>query len=309
MTFKVFIFGCGAATPTLQHHPSSQVVNLHDKLFMVDCGEGTQMQCRKFGLGFQKISAIFISHLHGDHYLGLIGLLSSMHLLGRKQKLRIFGPPALKELVQINLELSATHLDYELEFFATNDQKKDLIFEDHTLQVYSLPLKHRVFCTGYLFEEKQRPFKVKKEAIEEYELMPSQILKLKKGEDIGLESGEIIKCSDVCITPPAPRKYAYCSDTIFQPELASLIQGVDLLYHESTFLETEKVRATQTFHSTASQAATIAKLANAKQLLLGHFSSRYRNDALFLDEARPIFDQAMLADEGLMVDIPYQPVH
>jgi ribonuclease Z len=308
MTFKVFIFGCGAATPTLQHHPSSQVVNLHDKLFMVDCGEGTQMQCRKFGFGFQKISAIFISHLHGDHYLGLIGLLSSMHLLGRKQKLRIFGPPALKELVQINLELSATHLDYELEFFATNDQRKELIFEDHTLQVFSLPLKHRVFCTGYLFEEKQRPFKVKRGAIEDYELMPSQILKLKKGEDIVLESGEIIKHADVCVTPPAPRKYAYCSDTIFQPELASLIQGVDLLYHESTFLETEKVRASQTFHSTASQAATIAKLANAKQLLLGHFSSRYRNDALFLDEARPIFDPTILADEGMMVDIPYEPM-
>jgi ribonuclease Z len=305
MTFKVIIFGCGAATPTLQHHPSAQVVNLHDKLFLVDCGEGTQLQFRKYGFGFQKISAVFISHLHGDHYLGLIGLMSSMHLLGRKQKLKVFGPPALEQLIRINLELSSTYLDYEVEFTATSDDEKRLVHEDHTLRVFSIPLKHRVFCTGFLFEEKQRPLKVKRNSIDEYQLMPSHILMLKKGVDAVLEDGRIVTCDEVCVTPPPPRKYAYCSDTTFLPELAQHIEGVDLLYHESTFLESEALRATQTFHSTARQAATIAGLAKAKHLLLGHFSSRYRNDELFLEEAAPVFEKVSLANEGLEIDVPH----
>lgn len=304
MTFKVFIFGCGAATPTLHHHPSAQVVNLHDKLFMVDCGEGTQLQCRKFGFGFQRITAVFISHLHGDHYLGLIGLMSSMHLLGRKQKLKVFGPPALEQLIQINLDLSSTQLSYEVEFTATRDDDKHLIYEDHTLMVYSLPLKHRIFCTGYLFEEKQRPLKVSKQAIEEYQLMPSQILLLKKGLDVVLDNGATLKNSEVCTIPPAPRRYAYCSDTAFLPELVERIQKVDLLYHESTFLESELARAEQTFHSTAGQAAEIARRAGVKQLLLGHFSSRYRDESKFLEEASVIFPHVQLADEGLVVDVP-----
>jgi len=304
MTFKVIIFGCGAATPTLQHHPSAQVVNLHDKLFLVDCGEGTQLQFRKYGFGFQKISAIFISHLHGDHYLGLVGLMSSMHLLGRKQKLKIFGPPALEQLIRINLELSSTYLDYEVEFTPTSDTEKILVHEDQTLRVFSVPLKHRVFCTGFLFEEKQRPLKVKRDFIEEYQLMPSQILLLKKGEDVVLEDGRIVTCDEVCVTPPPPRKYAYCSDTTYLPALAQMIEGVDLLYHESTFLESEALRATQTFHSTAKQAATIAVMAKVKHLLLGHFSSRYRDDQLFLEEASPIFEKVSLANEGLEIDIP-----
>jgi ribonuclease Z len=304
MTFKVIIFGCGAATPTLQHHPSAQVVNLHDKLFLVDCGEGTQLQFRKYGFGFQKISAIFISHLHGDHYLGLVGLMSSMHLLGRKQKLKIFGPPALEQLIRINLELSSTYLDYEVEFTTTSDTEKILVHEDQTLRVFSVPLKHRVFCTGFLFEEKQRPLKVKRDFIEEYQLMPSQILLLKKGEDVVLEDGRIVTCDEVCVTPPPPRKYAYCSDTTYLPELAQMIEGVDLLYHESTFLESEVLRAAQTFHSTAKQAATIAGMAKVKHLLLGHFSSRYRDDQLFLEEASPIFEKVSLANEGLEIDIP-----
>jgi ribonuclease Z len=304
MTFKVIIFGCGAATPTLQHHPSAQVVNLHDKLFLVDCGEGTQLQFRKYGFGFQKISAIFISHLHGDHYLGLVGLMSSMHLLGRKQKLKIFGPPALEQLIRINLELSSTYLDYEVEFTPTSDTEKILVHEDQTLRVFSVPLKHRVFCTGFLFEEKQRPLKVKRDFIEEYQLMPSQILLLKKGEDVVLEDGRIVTCDEVCVTPPPPRKYAYCSDTTYLPELAQMIEGVDLLYHESTFLESESLRAAQTFHSTAKQAATIAGMAKVKHLLLGHFSSRYRDDQLFLEEASPIFEKVSLANEGLEIDIP-----
>jgi ribonuclease Z len=304
MTFKVFIFGCGAATPTLQHHPSAQVINLHDKLFMVDCGEGTQLQCRKYGFGFQRISAVFISHLHGDHYLGLVGLMSSMHLLGRKQKLKVFGPPALQQLIQINLELSSTQLSYEVEFFPTSDHDKQMIYEDHTLRVFSLPLKHRIFCTGFLFEEKQRPLKVIKSFVDEYQLMPSQILQLKKGNDITLDNGVVIRSSDACVIPPPPRSYAYCSDTAFFEDLIQHIPNVDLLYHESTFLESELLRAAQTFHSTAGQAAQIAKRSGAKRLLLGHFSSRYRDESKFLEEASAVFPCVELADEGLVVEIP-----
>jgi ribonuclease Z len=271
---------------------------------MVDCGEGTQLQCRKYGFGFQRISAVFISHLHGDHYLGLVGLMSSMHLLGRKQKLKVFGPPALEQLIQINLDLSATQLSYEVEFVPTQDDDKHLIYEDHTILVYSLPLKHRIFCTGYLFMEKQRPLKVNKWAIDEYQLMPSQILLLKKGLDVTLDNGQVVKNSEVCTVPPPPRSYAYCSDTAFYPELSERIKNVDLLYHESTFLESEKLRAAQTFHSTAREAAEIAKRANAKRLLLGHYSSRYRDETKFVEEASEIFGQVMLADEGLVVDVP-----
>jgi ribonuclease Z len=306
MTFKVIVFGCGAATPTLNHHPSSQVVNLHDKLFMVDCGEGTQLQCRKFGFGFQKISAIFISHLHGDHYLGLIGLMSSMHLLGRKQKLLLFGPPALEELIRINLELSETRLDYEVVFQPTSDQGMQMIHEDHTLEVYSFPLRHRVYCTGFLFKEKQRPLKVPKDVIEQYGLMPTQILSLKKGVEIELEGGAKLLPDVICVKPPDPRLYAYCSDTIYDPKIVEFINKADLLYHESTFLNTEETRANQTFHSTAEQAAKIAKASKVRHLMLGHFSSRYRDEEPFLIEAGAIFESVSLAFEGREIDIPYR---
>ena len=298
MTFELLILGCGAATPTSRHNPSAQLLNVHDKLFLIDCGEGTQMQLRKYKVRFQKIDHIFISHLHGDHYLGLLGLISSMHLLGRQSDLYIYGPPDLQELVEINLKYSETYLSFKIHYQSLQNKHSEIIFEDKTLTVETIPLKHRIPCTGFLFREKQRPLKVIKEKISEYKLTPSQILLLKKGENVILNNQYELRISEACIFPPAPRSYAYCSDTCYYEKLVEVIRGVNLLYHESTFLETEKERAKTTFHSTAKQAASIAKQAEAKNLLLGHYSSRYMDDLGFLAEASEIFDEVRISKEG-----------
>lgn len=298
MNFEVLILGCGAATPTNRHNPSSQVVTLHDKLFMIDCGEGTQMQLRKYKVRFQKIDHIFISHLHGDHYLGLMGLISSMHLLGRKSDLHIYGPEPLKELIDINLKYSETYLDFMIHHHPVNPKSTEQIHEDKTLTVHSFPLRHRVPCNGFLFREKKRQYKVIKEKISEYRLAPSQILLLKKGESITLTSGYKLTVDEACISPENPRAYAYCSDTSYYEKLVDSVKGVDLLYHESTFLESESDRAKTTFHSTAKQAAKIAQLAGAKKLLLGHYSSRYMDDFDFQKEASEVFSDVQLASEG-----------
>jgi len=298
MTFDILILGCGAATPTSRHNPSAQLVNLHDKLFLIDCGEGTQMQLRKCKVRFQKIDHIFISHLHGDHYLGLMGLVSSMHLLGRQSDLHLYGPPPLRELVEINLKYSESYLDFTIHYHPLQNKESELIFEDKTLTVHTIPLKHRVPCTGFLFREKQRAFKVIKEKIHSYKLTPSQILLLKKGEDVVLDNGYELRTTEACITPPVPKSYAYCSDTAYYEKLIEVIRGVDLLYHEATFLESEKERAKFTFHSTAKQAASIAKQAEVKNLLLGHYSSRYKDDLGFAEEAREVFENVQIADEG-----------
>jgi ribonuclease Z len=305
LTFDITILGCGAATPTSKHNPSAQVVNLHDKLFLVDCGEGTQMQMRKFKVRFQRINHIFISHLHGDHYLGLMGFISSMHLLGRQTPLHLYGPADLKDIVDLSLRVSQTFLEYPLIFHATTAEGKQLLFEDKTLLVYSVPLKHRIFCCGFQFVEKDRLPKVSKEAIAKYKLVPSQILELKKGKDIEVD-GQLIKNEEIC-TPAAPaRSYAYCSDTAYYEPLINMLQGTTLIYHESTFLEEEKERAKATFHSTAMQAAKMATKCNAKMLMLGHFSSRYSNDEEFKQQAQQEFPHVMLADEGMVVTLPKQ---
>jgi len=298
MTFEVTILGCGAAAPTTKHHPTSQVVNMHDKLFLIDCGEGTQMQMRKYQIRFQRINHIFISHLHGDHYLGLMGFISSMHLLGRKTKLYIYGPSDLKMLIDINLKASNTYLEYEIEFRATNTKEKEMLYEDKSLEVYSFPLKHRVECCGFLFKEKERKPKVDKELVARYKLRPSQIIQLKRGEDTILDDGSVLAFSTAC-TPADPVKtYAFCSDTAYSESVIENVRGATLLYHESTFLNTEKDRAKTTFHSTAEQAATVAVKANAKKLLLGHFSPRYTSDEEFKTEAQTIFESVFLANEG-----------
>ncbi|MFN0030792.1 MAG: ribonuclease Z [Flavobacteriales bacterium] len=302
MTFEITILGCGAATPTGRHNPSAQVVNVHDKLFLVDCGEGTQMQMRKYKVRMQRINHVFISHLHGDHYLGLMGFISSMHLLGRKAALHIYGPPELKEIIDLSLRASQTYLEYALVFHPTDDGGKQLIYEDKTLSVFSIPLKHRIFCCGFLFVEKQRQPKVRKESIEELGLIPGQILALKKGQDIEIE-GKIWRNDALCTAPPPPRSYAYCSDTASSETVISNLQGTSCLYHESTFLEEEKKRAKETFHSTAKQAARVASAIEANMLILGHFSSRYSDDEAFRQEASEFFANSILADEGLLVRV------
>lgn len=303
MTFEVTILGNGSATPTLRHNPTAQVVNLHDKLFLIDCGEGTQLQMRKFEIRFQKINHVFISHLHGDHYLGLLGYISTMHLLGRKRELHIYGPPDLKTLVEMNLKFSESYLDYQLVFHDLQFKEKELLFEDKTIEVYSFPLKHRISCCGFLFQEKKRPEKIRSEIVQQYKLQPSQILKLKKGENVELPGSGILK-SEMAFEPaPASRKYAYCSDTMYWETILQHIQGANLLYHESTFLEADRDRAKTTFHSTSAQAAKIAKMADVKHLLLGHYSSRYKSLDLFVEEAREVFVDSTLSVEGVTYQV------
>jgi ribonuclease Z len=299
MTFDVTILGCGAAAPTTKHNPTAQVVNMHDKLFLIDCGEGTQMQMRKYKIRFQRINHIFISHLHGDHYLGLLGFISSMHLLGRKTKLYIYGPADLKAIIDINLKASCTFLDYEIEFHATDVKNRQKIYEDKSLEVYSFPLKHRVDCCGFIFWEKQRKPKIEKELIERYKLRPSQIIQLKRGEDTLLDDGSVLPFSVACTPADAPKAYAYCSDTAYSETVIENVKGATLLYHESTFLNSERERAKATFHSTAEQAATVAHKAGAQRLLLGHFSARYTEEQDFVTEANTVFPNVELADEGL----------
>lgn len=302
MQFQVNILGCGAATPTQRHFPTSQLVNMHDKYFLIDCGEGTQMQLRKFKLKMQRIQAIFISHLHGDHFFGLIGLLSSYNLLGRTAPLKIYAHHALESIIRMQFEVSEARFEYEIEFISTQCDSKQLLYEDETLQVFSFPLKHRVPCTGFLFEEKPRPLNVIKSAIREYQLVPSEILQLKKGLSIRSGAEEI---SAKQVTDPAVpvRKYAYCSDTAYDERIIPHIHGADVLYHESTFLNSEQERAKKTLHSTAEEAAKIARKADVKKLILGHYSSRYSNESQFLEEATPIYQPVELANEGMVIQL------
>jgi len=298
MIFEVTILGCGAAAPTGKHSPSAQVLNIHDKLFLVDCGEGSQMQMRKFKVKMQRIHEVFISHMHGDHYLGLMGFISSMHLLGRKAKLTVYGPPDLKEIIDLQLKASQTFLEYPLEVVTWSTEGKQCIYEDKSLRVFSFPLKHRIDCCGFVFEEKERKPKITKASIAQFGLLPSQIIQLKNGNSVVLENGDTLLPETVCEEPEPPKSYAYCSDTAFSEKVIELVTGCSTLYHESTFLESESERAKATFHSTARQAATVALRAGAKRLILGHFSSRYASDDEFKSEAETVFKTVSLANEG-----------
>jgi ribonuclease Z len=303
MIFETTILGCGAAAPTGKHSPSAQVLNIHDKLFLVDCGEGTQMQMRKFKVKMQRINEVFITHMHGDHYLGLMGFISSMHLLGRKAKLTVYGPAELKAILELQLKASQTFLEYPLEVVAVDTAAKQCIYDDKSLRVYSFPMKHRIECCGYLFEEKERKPKITKESIARYGLIPSQIIQLKNGLSVVLEDGSTLEPETVCDDPEPPKRYAYCSDTAYSEKVIEAIKGCSTVYHESTFLESEAERAKSTFHSTATQAAQVAKAAGAKRLILGHFSSRYATEELFKVEASAIFNNVSLANEGMVFTV------
>lgn len=300
-TFELLILGSSAATPTVNRNPTAQLLNIAERFFLIDCGEGTQMQLRKYKVRFQSINHIFISHLHGDHFYGLPGFLASMHLLGRKTELIVYGPKELEELINMIHKHSDTYLSYPVKFIHTQHLTKQLIFEDDKVEVYSLPLKHRIAATGFLFKEKSLSRNIDKFKLEKLNVSFAEIHKLKQGLDAIDNKGNIIKNRELTLDPPKQRSYAFCSDTKFFEELAQDIKSVDLLYHESTFLEDKKDRAKQTFHSTAKQAAQMAVLANAQQLILGHFSARYSNLEEFLDEAKPIFANTELAIEGKIV--------
>jgi ribonuclease Z len=296
--FDVTILGCSSALPAFGRYPSSQLVHIAGRYFLVDCGEGTQMQLRRYSLKFQRINHIFISHLHGDHYLGLPGLMSSMHLLGRTEPLHIYADIGLNEILEINNKHSHTTLKYPVHFHPLDFSEPKLIFEDEKVKISTLILKHSIQCCGFLFVEKDRPRKIMKEKMEELNIPIASYESLKMGEDFITSEGTIIPNSELTTDPLPPRKYAYCSDTIYNKDLLPQLNKADLMYHESTFMEDMRIRADQTMHSTAKDAATIAMEADIKRLLLGHFSARYKDLNLLLEEARSVFPATYLAQEG-----------
>ena len=298
MKFEVLILGSSSATPIYGRHPTSQLINVNEQLYLVDCGEGTQIRLIKYGIKANRIKHIFISHLHGDHYLGLIGLISSMHLVGRKEELHLYGPPALKEIIDLHFLHSQTVLRYPLHFHATQDGSNELIFEDNLLEVSSFPLDHRIACTGFRFDEKKRLPAIDKKKAEELNIPSAYLSLVKRGHDYTAPGGTVHRWQDLTIPPPKPRSYAYCSDTVKTASYLPYIQQVDLLYHEATFLHEMHDRAADTYHTTALQAGEVAVEANVKKLLIGHYSARYRELNPLLDESRTVFAETQLALEG-----------
>jgi ribonuclease Z len=298
MKFELTILGCGSATPTLRRNPTSQVLNVQDRFFMIDCGEGTQLQLRRHRIKFQRIDRIFISHMHGDHYLGLVGFISTMHLLGRTRPLDLYGPPSLQEIIRLQLEASQTHLKFPLQFHPISYEKSELIVDEEFLTVETIILKHRIDCAGFLFREKKKPHNMKREMITELNIPKDKIAEIKEGADFVMENGDVV--ANAKITKPRPHSgsYAYCSDTAFHEPIIEQIKDVDLLYHEATFLQIMADRAKATFHSTAEQAATVALRAGVKQLIIGHYSARYKEVEPFRIEAAEIFPNTLLAEEG-----------
>jgi ribonuclease Z len=302
-SFRITVLGNGAASPTLERAPSAQVVELSSRYFLVDCGEGVQLQLRRNRFSIQKINHIMITHLHGDHYLGLLGLLQSMHLLGRKSVIKIYCQAPLKEIIDLQNKISQSYLNFEINYVFLANEGLHKIFEDDLVEVYSFPLKHRIPCNGFLFKEKPLPRSIDRTALVEYQIDVSEIHKLRKGLDVLDVNGKIISNDLLTITPRLPKSYAICTDTIFDKTLIEFIQGADAIYHEATFLEELSDRAHKTYHSTAKQAAEIATLAGAQKLILGHFSARYQYLDLFLEEAKTIFEATLLAIDGEVYEI------
>ncbi|MBI2279493.1 MAG: ribonuclease Z [Bacteroidetes bacterium] len=302
--FSVLILGSASASPTLTRNPSAQLVNINEQYYLVDCGEGTQSRLREHKIKFQRLHHIFISHLHGDHYLGLLGLLQTMHLLGRTLSLNIYGPKQLKEIIDINLSYSHSTLKYSLVFHETNIEKPTILLENEQITVSSIPLDHRIPCTGFLFKEKIKPRIVNIEEVNKLGIPKYALNKLKNGDDFCFpESGKIIKNEVLTFNPEPSCSYAYCSDTKFNERIIKQIKDVSVLYHEATFLERDIKRVVTTYHSTARQAAEIAQKSNAKLLIIGHFSNRYKDLNLLLNEAKLVFEHTVLGLENLTFEI------
>ncbi len=304
MSFSLTILGSNSATPAYGRHHTAQYLQIQKNTFLVDCGESTQLQLAKYKCKTQKIDHIFISHLHGDHYLGLMGLLFTMHLLKREKELHIYGPKGLSEIITIQLKYSDSTLNYDIVFHELNNLEKQLIFEDSSVEVYCFPLNHRIPCTGFLFKEKLKPVRIDKDKMPA-NLSLLQIAMLKRGEDVSDEKGNLLyKNSDLTLPPKKSRSYAYCSDTKYDESIIEHIKDVDLLYHEATFLEGKAIWAEKTFHSTTDQAGKIATAANAGKLLIGHYSARYKDLSPFLEETQNYFPETELAIEGEVIDLP-----
>lgn len=295
-TFALTTLGTGAALPARGRYPTAQLLNVQEALYLIDCGEGTQERLRQHGVNFMRIGAVFISHMHGDHYLGLMGLISSMHLMGRKAPLYVYGPEELKPVIDIQLRASGTYLRYPLHITALQHAHGRLVHQDQRLTVTSLALRHRIPTHGFVFQEQQAPRPLRKEKLH---LIPHfKRNAVKAGEDLHFPDGTHLPNSELTLPPPRPRRYAYCSDTAPEPSLLPHLAGVDLLYHEATFTEALAARARETFHSTAAQAATLARDAGVHRLLLGHFSSRYRGTDDLLREALAIFPFTTASMDG-----------
>jgi len=300
---KLTILGCYAATPRTFTNPTSQLIEIRNRLFLIDCGEGTQVQLRKNKIKFSKINHIFISHLHGDHFYGLIGLISTFSLLNRNNDLTIYGPKGIKEIILLQLRLSNSWPNFGLHFHELTSNQSQLIFEDDKVMVKTIPLKHRVYTNGFLFEEKIAERKLNIDAVNEYQIEKCYFQNIKNGKDILLDDGTLISNEKLTFDPEKPKSYAFCSDTIYNEDIIPIIENADVLYHESTFLESEASLATKTMHSTAVEAATIAKKAQVGILVLGHYSTRYDTISLFKDEAETIFPNVLLADDGKSFDL------
>jgi ribonuclease Z len=279
-------------------NPTAQVLEMKNSMFLIDCGEGTQVQLRKNKVKFSRINHVFISHLHGDHFYGLIGFISTLSLLGRQSDLHVYGPKGIKEVTLLQLKLSGSWTSYNLYFHELDSTESQVVFEDDKVIVSTIPLKHRVYTNGYLFQEKSGDRKLNLDAVQNYGIETCYYQKIKSGGDITLDDGTVIPNEKLTFDPLPAKSYAFCSDTLYDETIVSLIRDVDVLYHESTFLESEEQYCEKTMHSTAKQAATIAKKANAKNLVLGHFSTRYDNIELFKQEAATVFENVDVADDG-----------
>ena len=298
MQFEVTILGSNGAIAAYDRFPSSQILNHNGNLFLIDCGEGTQFRINKFGIKRGRLDNIFISHLHGDHYFGLIGLLVSFNLNWREHPLSIYGPPGLEEIIQTQFKYSQTQLKYKIYFHTVLADESRVIFEDNSLTVETIILRHRLSTTGFLFKEKNHLRKIISEKISEYKIPHEKIGDIKRGEDFIDEQGNKISNRELTLAPPLSRSYAYCSDTIYTERFVEQIKGISTLYHEATFAEEHIARAAETFHTTSKQAATIAKLASVGKLLIGHFSARYENLDTLLNESKEVFKETYLAEEG-----------
>ncbi|WP_316758939.1 ribonuclease Z [Pedobacter aquatilis] len=296
MKFEVTILGSSSATPVFNRNPSAQLLNCNEKYYLIDCGEGTQLQLAKYNLKAARIDHIFISHLHGDHYFGLIGLLSSLHLNGRIKPMQIFGPKPLLEILEIQFKYSDTTLRYPIEFFPIEANESQQIFENGDLIVKTIILNHRIPTTGFIFEQKKRQRKLIKEKTDDIPM--AYYTALKKGMDVELPDGTIIRSEDYTTPADPPRSYAYCSDTMYDERYFSIIKNCNTLYHEATFMHELLDRANETHHTTALQAGEIAKINRIDKLLIGHFSSRYKTLQMLLEEAQSVFENTELAVEG-----------
>jgi ribonuclease Z len=304
MSLTLTILGCHSATPRVNAFPTSQYLEINNSHFLIDCGEGTQRQMRKYKVGFSKINHIFISHLHGDHFYGLVGLLSTYGILSREKELHIYGPKGIKEVTLLQLKISQSHAKYPIIFHELKSKESQLIFEDDKVTVSTIPLNHRVYTNGYLFTEKEKPRKLHIENIGNYEEINSaDYLNIKAGKDVILSTGEIVPNAELTLPPKKSLSFAFCSDTCYKPDIIPIIKNADLLYHEATFLADREDLAKKTKHATSKQAAQIAKDAEVGQLIIGHYSGRYKDISLFQKEAKEIFENTELAEPGKIFKI------